>query len=119
MKKPRSPGGAALVRLSQTLRPFFWDHDFAKLSWAADSDLIIGRILAAGDWKSIQWLRRRLPDADLANWLKRRRGAELSARQLRFWELILELPHRQVNAWLKDPERQVWEGRRCDVRACV
>ena len=38
-------------------------------------------------------------------------GAGLSARQLRFWELILELPHREVNAWLAEPARRIWEAR--------
>ena len=98
-------------RLPRTLRPFFWDHDFARLSWKADRDLIIGRILDVGDWESIRWLRWRLPDPELRTWLVHRRGAGLSNRHLRFWELILKLPHRQVNAWLADPARQIWEGR--------
>jgi hypothetical protein len=102
---------SARVRLPKTLRRFFWDYDFARLSWAEDRDLIIARILAVGDWKSIRWLRRRLPDEELRQWLQRRRGAGLSSRHLRFWELILELPRREVNAWLAQPGRQAWEGR--------
>lgn len=107
MKKPR-PGA---MKLPRSLRPFFWDYDFARLSWKADRDLIIGRILAVGNWDSLRWLRRRLPDAALREWLQRRRGAGLSNRQLRFWELILELPRREVNAWLAQPGRKIWEGR--------
>jgi hypothetical protein len=38
-------------------------------------------------------------------------GAELSPRQLRFWELVLELPHRQVNAWLAATCRTIWDRR--------
>ena len=108
MKKQRRLTGAKLPR---RLRPYFWDYAFARLSWHADRDLIIGRILAVGDWDSLRWLRRRLPDAELRNWLEQRRGAGLSNRQLRFWELILELPRRKVNAWLAKPGRQIWEGR--------
>jgi hypothetical protein len=52
-----------------------------------------------------------LPDEELRQWLQRRRGAGLSSRHLRFWELILELPRREVNAWLAQPGRQAWEGR--------
>ena len=59
-----------------------------------------------------QWLRRRVSKTSLQDWLKRRRGAGLSSRQLRFWELILDLPHRLVNTWLDDPGRQAWEQRR-------
>jgi hypothetical protein len=98
-------------RLPTRLRPFFWDHEFARLSWKADRDLIIGRILAAGDWESLRWLRRRLRDDALREWLAHRRGAGLSAQQLRYWELILDLPRRTVNAWLAEPGRQDWEER--------
>jgi len=108
MKKPRR---LAPTKLPRTLRPFFWDYDFARLSWKADRDLIIGRILAVGTWDALRWLRRRLPDAELRAWLVQRRGAGLSNRHLRFWELILDLPHRQVNEWLKEPARQIWENR--------
>jgi hypothetical protein len=81
------------------------------LTWEADANLIIGRILTEGGWESIQWLRRRLPNPALKEWIERKRGAALSARQLRFWELVLGLPRRKVNSWLKDPARQLWEGR--------
>jgi hypothetical protein len=108
MKKQRGPGA---VRLPRSPRPLFWGHDFALLTWDADRDLIIGRVIAAGDWDSVRWLRRRLPRFALRDWLERRQGAGLSARQLRFWEVILELPQRRVNAWFADPARQVWGGR--------
>lgn len=99
------------TRLPRTLRRFFWDYDFARLTWKADRDLIIGRILAVGNWVAIRWLCRRVPDAELRSWLQKRRGAGLSNRHLRFWELILGLPRRQVNAWLADPARRIWEAR--------
>jgi hypothetical protein len=111
MEKPRR-GGRCTARLPQLLRPLFWDYHFGRLSWKADTDLIIGRILAVGEWDAILWLLQRLPKPALADWLQRRRGAGLSNRQLRFWEVVLELPRRQVNGWLADPARQVWEGRR-------
>jgi hypothetical protein len=110
VKRPRR--SAVSVRLPRRLRPLFWDHDFARLTWEADADLIVGRILAAGDWEAVLWLLGVLPKPDLRVWLEGRRGAGLSARQLRFWELILGLPHRRVNTWLADPARGVWEGRR-------
>jgi hypothetical protein len=99
-------------QLPARLKPLFWDHRFERLTWQADSDLITSRILATGDWTAVRWLRWSLGDNALRDWLKRRRGAGLSSRQLRFWELVLGLPHPDVNAWLADPARQVWEGRR-------
>jgi hypothetical protein len=110
MKRPQR-AGSVTVRLPRRLRVLFWDYDFGRLTWEADADLIIGRILAAGDWEAVRWLRLRLPKPAMREWLGRRRGAGLSARQLRFWELILGLPRREVNGWLSDSGRQVWEGR--------
>ena len=51
----------------------------SRLSWKADRDLIISRILAVGNWDAIRWLSRRLPDAELRSWLQHRRRAEQSA----------------------------------------
>jgi hypothetical protein len=107
LKRQRSPGG-----LPAELRPLFWDHKFARLTWDKDRDLIVGRVLAEGAWSAVQWLRSRFGDAGLREWLLRRRGAGLSPRQLRFWELILDLPHRRVNEWLRSPGRASWDQRR-------
>jgi hypothetical protein len=90
----------------------FWEYKFSDLSWKEDLDLIIGRILAEGTLAALRWLRRRAGDPALRDWLIQRRGAGLSPRHLRFYETLLELPHRQVNAWLAAPERQVWDRRR-------
>ena len=110
MKESRARKAAA-VHLPLRLRPLFWDQDFARLSREADSDLIIGRILAAGNWDAVQWLRRWLGKERLRNWLERRRGAGLSSQQLRFWELVLDLPHHKVNACFAQPvERTEAEG---------
>jgi len=97
--------------LAEELRPIFWDYNFRRMRWDEDRDLIISRILSHGDWQALKWLRSRVDSAILGNWLLSRRGAGLSSRQLRFWELILELPHREVNEWLKGKGRMVREGR--------
>jgi hypothetical protein len=110
-KKKPQPSRTVPGRLPRLLRPLFWEYDFARLTWKADADLIIGRVLTVGSWEAIQWLRRRLPNPALKDWIEFRCGAGLSARQLRFWELVLELPHRRVNSWLRDPTRKLWEGR--------
>jgi len=97
--------------LAEELRPLFWDYNIQRLRWDKDRDLIISRILSHGDWQSLKWLRARVDSVVLKNWLLHRRGAGLSSRQLRFWELILELPRREVNEWLKNEGRTVWERR--------
>jgi len=96
------------------LRALFWDYDFAALTWEDDRDLIIGRVLAAGTWEAVTWLRSRLGDRALRDWIERHHGRGLSPQQLRFWELIVGLPHRQVNRWLAAEGRQIWQERvRC------
>lgn len=98
--------GAALP---EALRGLFWEYDFEDLSWEEDRDLIVGRILSAGSWESVQWLRRRAGDAAVRDWIRRHHGRTLSRRQLRFWQLILELPSEEVDAWLEAREPDLWE----------
>jgi hypothetical protein len=98
-------------RLPRRLRPLFWEYRFSEMNWGADYDLIVARVLSAGDWPTVRWLYRRLGAERLTLWLTGRRGAGLSPRQLRFWETILKLPHREVSGWLAHPGRRVWDGR--------
>jgi hypothetical protein len=97
--------------LPDSLQALFWEHDFAALTWERDRDLIVARVLASGGWDAVMWLRSQVSDTELREWIQRRRGRGLSRPQLRFWELILGLPRRQVNTWLADEGRQVWHGR--------
>ncbi len=103
--------------LPARVRRLFWDYHPSQLTWEQDRDLIIRRVLAFGDWESVQWVHARLGDEGLRAWLMEHRGTGLSPRQLRFWELILNLPHRQVSAWLADPGRPAWDGRHGSSRA--
>lgn len=100
------------AKLPALLRPLFWDYDFDALRWEQDRDLLIARVLTAGGWKAIRWLRDRCGDADLREWIIRHRGAGLTPRQLRFWELILGLPAAQVNAWVARAKRSIWNAGR-------
>lgn len=98
-------------QLPALLRPLLWDYDFEALAWENDRDLIIARVLTSGGWEAITWLRSHVGDRALREWIERHQGRGLSPRQLRFWELILELPHRQVNRWLAAEGRKIWEKR--------
>ena len=112
-----SVGGADVARqttrrrLPPALREFFWDCDFARLSWRRHREFIMVRVLAEGTWQAIQWLRGKVTDRVLRALIIRRKGRGLDSQQLRFWELVLGLPRRHVNAWLRDPVRRIWEGR--------
>lgn len=52
-----------------------------------------------------------LGDRELREWLVAHRGRGMTARQLRFWGVLYDLPTRQVNQWVKTAKTGVW-GRR-------
>ena len=95
----------------EMLRPLFWDCEFDELDWEVHRDFVIRRVLASGTWDAVCWLRRELGDPALREWITRHRGRSLSPQQLRYWELVLELPPGLVDRWLQSEESRVWEGR--------
>ena len=97
--------------LPKSLKPLFWEYPFSQLDWERDRDLVIEHVLSAGDWNSVEWLRSRLRDEDLKQWFLKRCGRGLDPRRLRFWELILDLPHKEVSGWLRSQERMIWDQR--------
>jgi hypothetical protein len=97
--------------LPRFLRPLFWEYDFHVLNWKRDWYLVTGRVLSRGDWRDVCWLRRRLGDEGLRSWLRASEGRGLSRKQIRYWELILDLPKHEVDAWLARPGRVIWDNR--------
>lgn len=97
--------------LPPSLAPFFWDTDFAALSWQAYPDFIIRRVLQVGDWAALTWLRAKIGDEGLRQWLVQHAGRGLSPRQLRFWGVVLEIDRRRVNRWVTKAKASVWERR--------
>ncbi len=102
---------ASLESLPKSLKPYFWDYPFSKLSLSTDRDLIIRRILANGSWDAVRWLKRKIGEENLRKWLIAHHGRGLSPRQLRYWELVLDLPKRQVDAWVKAAKETEWNRR--------
>lgn len=107
----RSEQSDAKTALPEHLRELFWEYPFDELSWEEDRDLVIGRVLSRGPWETVQWLRQELGDEVVRGWIERALGRGLSRRQLRFWQLILELPPQEVDAWLEAREPDLWEHR--------
>ena len=101
----------ASTPLPRALTQFFWDCDFSRLNWEANRDFVIGRLLERGDWRAMRWLRRRAGDAELRRWIEARAGRGLSPRRLRYWELVLGLPHRSVSAWIEAQRELPWANR--------
>lgn len=105
------PAAAASGDLPEELRPYFWDCDFRQLNWREHRSFVMGRILSVGSWDAVCWLRRQVGDTDLRAWIEEHRGRGLSPPQLRFWELVLDLPAELVPMWLARAERSIWDGR--------
>jgi hypothetical protein len=97
--------------LPVTLHPLFWDHDPRRLDWTRDRDLVIARVLARGGLRQSQILRRRLGDAVLQDWFIRHEARGLSPAQVRFWELVLDLPKARADLWVRRARASVWENR--------
>ena len=93
------------------LFPYFWDCAPESLSWEVDRDFIIRRVLQAGSWQALSWLREELGDILLRQWIEQHHGADLSPRQLRFWELLIDLPQAKVALWLHTATTFPWEQR--------
>jgi hypothetical protein len=64
--------------------------------------LVIARLLEDGDAADLAWLRSRVSEAEIADWLARHGGRLLSARSRAFWEDVLQTPagpvHPEANA---------------------
>ena len=88
--------------LPSAVRDLLWDVAPAQVRLPRHRDFLIGRILARGTWAAVEWLRRELTDAAIAEYLQRTRGRLLSPRQLRFWELVLGLDDDAVSGWIAD-----------------
>jgi hypothetical protein len=56
-------------------------------------------------------LRRTAGDEALRARIVATRGRRLSPRQLRLWQLLLDLPEAEVTVWLAEPARMVWDRR--------
>ena len=97
--------------LPPAVRQLFWDYDPRRLGWDRDRELVIGRILAEGPWDTVVWLQERIGPEGIRDWLLSTHGRGLSPQQLRYWQLVLDLPKRRVDAWLAAPGRQIWHRR--------
>lgn len=103
--------GGSTARIPACVGMLFWEYDDGAVSWEHHRDFIIERVLARGDWEAVRWVRAQAGDAALREVLSRTRGRSLSRAQLRFWQLVLDLPEEQVSAWLGSKNREIWDRR--------
>ena len=101
--------------LPECVRRLLWDTDPDAVTWETHRDALVGRVLAHGEWDAIRWLRKTAGDEAIRAWILATHARRLSPEQIRFWQLLLDLPENLVRSWLDRPERQVWDHR-CDDR---
>ncbi|HVR95570.1 MAG TPA: hypothetical protein VMW27_03080 [Thermoanaerobaculia bacterium] len=109
--KPKRDTPQSSPALPVSVRKLFWDTDARSLRWDLHRDALIGRVLAVGTWTDVTWLRKEIGAPALREWILRHEGRELTPQQLRYWQLLLDLPRREVDRWLRSESRQVWDRR--------
>jgi hypothetical protein len=97
--------------LPPAVQALFWEYGDRTISLDRDRELVIDRVLVEGDWESIRWLRSALGTDAVRVHLLRTRGRRLSPRQLRLWQVLLDLPVAEVDAWIQDGTRRIWDER--------
>jgi hypothetical protein len=97
--------------LPPDVRALFWEYGDRNMSLQSDRDLVMGRVLSAGEWDALRWLRREVGDPALVEYLTRTEGRLLSPRQLRLWQVLVDLPPDAVTDWIARGARQVWDRR--------
>jgi hypothetical protein len=110
MRRP-NPERRSMPEIPAFVRSLLWEHNGRRLRWDEDKGLIIGRILVRGDWKAITWLCAQVRSDGIRRWLRTSKGRGLDQRRLRFWETVLNLPHCQVNGWIRTMEEGPWHRR--------
>src|SRR5262245_13470456 len=97
------------VELPEPVTRCLWDTDLGSVRWETARDAILGRVRVHGDWDALRGLRKTAGDDAIRAWLVATCARRLSRRQIRFWQLLLDLPEAQVAEWLALPGRTVWD----------
>lgn len=99
------------VELPELLGRYFWDYAPGRLTWPESRHTIIWRLLEKGGFDAVRWLRRHVGDEGIREFIIERRGRGIDPKRLRYWELILDLPKEQVDAWIATAMRNPWNQR--------
>jgi len=82
------------MKLPASLKKYFWNADFSRLSPAGDATVITERLLEFGDPAAIRWLLKNIPQYTVREVVKRRRA--LSPRSRFFWAAYFHIPRSQI-----------------------
>jgi hypothetical protein len=89
----------------------FWDYPAGAISPEADRDLLVRRVTAEGGWREMSLLRSRVGDQAIRDVIERTEARGLSPQRIRFWRLVLGLPARRADAWVRLARESTWARR--------
>jgi hypothetical protein len=99
------------VELPELLGRYFWDYAPGRLTWPESRHTIVGRLLEAGGFDAVRWLRRHVGDQGIREFITQRRGRGIDPKRLRYWELILGMPKEEVDRWIEAALQNPWYRR--------
>lgn len=97
--------------LPADLRHYFWEYSTENLTWERSRHTIVLRLLQSGGMDAVTWLRSRMSDAEIREFIERRQGRGISPRRLRFWGLVLSIPRTSVDRWIASTQSNPWHQR--------
>jgi hypothetical protein len=97
--------------LPEDFRQYFWDYDWNRLSWERSRYTIVLRLIEVGDTGAIRWLRERMTDDEICDFIIRRRGRGISPPRLRLWSLLVGVPSGDIERWIQAARRNPWYKR--------
>jgi hypothetical protein len=72
---------------------------------------VIRRVTAEGGWREMSLLRSRIGDQAIRDVIESTEARGLSPQRIRFWQLLLGLPARRADAWVRRARESTWARR--------
>ena len=94
--------------LPREILDVLWDVD-PDAAWKDHPDFVVERVLSRGTWDAIGWIRSSFGDPRIRDVIRASRGRLLTRRQLRFWQLVLDLSGDEVDRWMAMPGRETFD----------
>jgi hypothetical protein len=110
-QEPLMPNEDTTTELPAAFREYFWEYSAEDLTWERSRHTIVLRLLQSGGMNAIAWLRCRMSDAEIREFIERRQGRGISPRRLRFWALVLGIPRERVDGWIVSAQHNPWHQR--------
>jgi hypothetical protein len=89
----------------------FWDYPAGSIRPDLEGDQVVRRVAAEGGWLEMSLLRSRIGDQAIRDVIERTEARGLSPQRIRFWQLLLGLPARMADAWVRRERESTWARR--------